>query len=154
MDATNQQTTGPDPTPDELLAMAYADGELSVDEAKRFEERLRSESSLVRAVAEHQAVEVLARRSAPPEPADHDWASLQLDPVFRTSQGLGWILVIVGLSVSALMAVWGMATNEGMSLLLRCTILGCLIGFVLLFLTVLWRRMRAYPLDPYRNVER
>ena len=40
------------PTPDELLAMAYVDGELDDEAARAFEDRLPDEPALVREVAE------------------------------------------------------------------------------------------------------
>ncbi|MEM6672558.1 MAG: hypothetical protein AAF726_06915 [Planctomycetota bacterium] len=156
MNSRNETNGGADrpPTEDELLAMAYADGELSAEDLVRFELRLESEPGLTHMVAEHHALDVLARRVAPPEPADHQWKRLRSDPVFRSSVGLGWTLVIVSAVISFVLAVWGVGTNEALSLLTRLLILGSLFGFVLLFLTVLWRRLSTYSLDPYRHVER
>jgi len=156
MDAKDETTGGKDrpPSEDELRAMAYADGELSAEDIVRFERRLEKEPQLTHLVAEHHALDVLARRVAPLEPADYEWKRLKTDPMFRTSVGLGWTLVIFGAAVSFLLAVWNISTDESMTLLERGLILGSLLGFVLLFLSVLWRRLRTYPLDPYRHVER
>ncbi|MFT5734322.1 MAG: anti-sigma factor RsiW [Planctomycetota bacterium] len=143
-----------EPTEDELLAMAYADGEMSPEEAVGFETRMEAEPRLVHRVAEHHALDVLARRLSPPEPADRDWAALQLDPLYRGTVGIGWILLIVATTVSFALAVWAVATNEGISYVYRGLILSSLLGFTLLFLSVVWRRIRAIPLDPYRHIER
>lgn len=143
-----------EPSEEELLAMAYADGEMSPEEAVRFETRMEVEPQLVHRVAEHHALDVIARRVAPPEPADYDWTVLQLDPVFRGTVGAGWILLIVATAASFALAVWGVATNEGISYVNRGLILSSLLGFTLLFLSVVWRRMRAIPLDPYRHIQR
>ncbi len=150
---TNSEADKP-PSADELLAMAYADGELSAEDVERFETRVKSEPTLVRLLAEHHALDVLARRVAPPEPADHEWNRLKVDPVFRASVSLGWSLVIAGAAISFVLAIWGIWTNEALPIWQRGVILGSLLGFVLLFLSVLWRRVRSYPLDPYRHVER
>ncbi|MEC8494787.1 MAG: hypothetical protein VXZ39_07690, partial [Planctomycetota bacterium] len=56
------------PPPDELLAMAFADGELSPEERLAFEQRMVREEGLARLVSEHMALDVLARRVAPKEP--------------------------------------------------------------------------------------
>ncbi len=143
-----------EPSEEELLAMAYADGEMSPEEAVSFEARMEAEPRLVHRVAEHHALDVLARRITPPEPADRDWAALQLDPLYRGTVGVGWILLIVATAISFALAVWAVATNEGISYIHRGLILSSLLGFTLLFLSVLWRRIRAIPLDPYRHVER
>lgn len=156
MDSRDQANEGADkpPTEDELLAMAYADGELSGEDVVKFEVRLESEPGLVHLVAEHHALDVLSRRVAPPEPADFEWKRLRGEPVFRASVSLGWSLVILASAISFVLAVWGVSTNESLTILERSLILGMLAGFVMLFLTVLWRRLRTYPLDPYRHVER
>ena len=156
MDARDETINGADkpPSQDELLAMAYADGELSTEDALHFETRLSGEPALTRLLAEHHALDVLARRIAPPEPADHEWSRLKVDPLFRASASLGWSLVIAGAAFSFALAIWGISTNEALSLWQRVLILGSLLGFLLLFVSVLWRRVRSYPLDPYRHVQR
>ncbi len=156
MNARHQNLAGADaePSEEELLAMAYADGEMTPEESLRFESRMEAEPELVHRVAEHHALDVLARRIAPKEPADHDWAALQLDPLYQGTVGAGWFLLIAATALSFALAVWAVATNEGISYLHRGLILSSLLGFTLLFLTVLWRRIRAIPLDPYRHVER
>ena len=145
---------GAPPTPDELLAMAFADGELSPEERLAFEKRLTHESALGQLVAENMALDVLARRIAPKEPQDHEWARLQLDPFYRTSVFLGWMLVILGSLATLALTIFGVATNESLTPLIRILILSSLLGFLLLFLSILMRRLRTLPLDPYRHVER
>jgi anti-sigma factor RsiW len=53
--------------------MAYADGELSMEGRREFEGRMLAEPKLGRFVAEHRALEILARHAAPPEPIDTEW---------------------------------------------------------------------------------
>ena len=142
------------PPPDELLAMAFADGELSPEERLAFEQRMVHEERLARLVAEHMALDVLARRVAPKEPQDHEWERLRLNPLFTGSRSSGWVLLVVGSVATLALTVFGVATNESLSAPTRVGILGALLGFLLLFLTVAARRLRTLPLDPYRHVER
>lgn len=142
------------PPPDELLAMAFADGELSPEERLAFEQRMVHEESLARLVAEHLALDVLARRVAPKEPQDHEWERLRLNPLFIGSRSSGWVLLVLGSVATLALTVFGVATNESLSAPTRVGILGALLGFLLLFLTVAARRLRTLPLDPYRHVER
>jgi len=153
-DQQNGQRDGAASEADEVLAMAYVDGELDPSARLSFEERLATEPALGRAVAEQRALAVLARRTAPREPADHEWDRLRIEPWYRGMLSGGWLLVIVGTAVSLALAAWGVATNDELDVATRAAILGSLIGFVLLFLTVLVRRLRTYELDPYRHVER
>ena len=67
---------------------------------------------------------------------------------------LGWLLVIVGSLATLALTVYGVATNESLTPLMRILILSSLLGVLLLFLSVLMRRLRTLPLDPYRHVER
>ena len=151
-----------DSTANEFIIFAFSDlkewlesGECnSAEEVVQFEVRLEREPGLAHLVAEHHALDVLARRVAPREPADFEWKRLQSDPLFRSSVGLGWGLVIAAAAISLVLVIWGVTTNESLSVLERGLILGSLAGFALLFLSVLWRRLRTYPLDPYRHVER
>ena len=69
-----------EPSRDELLAMAYVDGELAPDAAAEFEGRLADEAHLGLHVAEFKKLELMARQLAPPEPADHEWLRLGRDP--------------------------------------------------------------------------
>lgn len=139
---------------DEMLAMAYADGELAPETRLAFETRMRAEPALARLVAEHRALEVLARKVAPPEPQDHEWERLRLSPFFRGSRALGWTLLILGSLLTLALTVWGVSTNEAIPIPTRILILGMLLGFLLLFVTVAARRLRTFDLDPYNNVER
>lgn len=153
----NMQDTAKGATPDDadaMVAMAYVDGELDAQARAGFEERMRSDPALARAVAEHRALNVLARRTAPLEPADVEWGRLRLSPWYRSSRVLGWALLVIGTLASLAWTVWAVATNESLDVSTRVLILGSLLGFLLLFLTVLVRRLRTYELDPYLHVER
>lgn len=142
------------PSSDELLAMAFADGELSAEERLSFEQRMVHEEQLGRLVAEHMALDVLARRVAPKEPQDHEWERLRLNPLFSGSRSTGWFLLVLGSVLTLALTVFGVATNESLSAPMRVGILGALLGLLLLFITVAARRLRTLPLDPYRHVER
>lgn len=145
---------GPEPTADELLAMAYADGELSGPARAAFEARMAREPSLAREVAEVRALEVLARRLAPPEPADFEWRRLEADPLHRGSTGLGWVALTFGCLGLALLACWRVLSSDAISALERGFLASALLGVLLLFVATLRGRLRTLALDPYRNVER
>jgi anti-sigma factor RsiW len=142
-----------EPHPDELLAMAYVDGELDPDTRSAFERRLAAEPALRREVSELTALAVLARHSAPPEPMDHEWAALARDPLQRATLGLGWLLLAlgcVGLRGYALFTLWCQAVPLPVKLLVSCTVL----GLALLFGATLRGRLRTAGLDPYEKVQR
>lgn len=141
------------PTRDELLAMAYADGELTEEAAAAFRERLAKEPALSRAVAEHQRLAVVARRIAPPEPMDHEWSRIESESTSRAWAGLAWALTFVGG-----LGVGGWACMElyrsDMAALPKGLCFAVVAGLVLLFLLTLRNRLRTLPYDPYTEVER
>lgn len=142
-----------EPSADELLAMAYVDGELDPERRAAFAARLEREPLLAKEVAELQAIELLARQAAPPEPADHEWARLEREPLTRGMSALSWILLgsaIVGL------CAWGVAWIVGCDLapLPKILVLALVAGIVLRFLLAVRQRARTLPLDPYTKVKR
>ena len=142
-----------EPTQDELMAMAYADGELPVESRRTFEARMLHEPALARLVAEHRALEILGRRAAPPEPIDSEWRRLDRDPLVRWTELCGWALFIaggVGLALYGIYQVW----LSDMESLPKTLVLATIAGFLLLFLVMVHARLATLPFDPYRNVER
>ncbi len=142
-----------EPTRDELLAMAYVDGELS-DEARRdFEARLPDEPFLNREVSELKKLATLARRVAPPEPMDHEWKRLEGELLYGGGSRLGLFLIAIGvLGGSAFLFLELFRSSLGTGPKVLVGIL--LSGVCLLFLTTLRGRLKTLPYDPYTEVKR
>ena len=143
-----------EPTPDELCAMAYVDGELDAAERAALEARLESDEALAREVAELRGLELIARQMAPPEPIEHEWRRIQATPTHRWSQHLGLVATGIGIAGLGIAAVFQVVTDPGISLLLKLLGASLGIGLSLLFLGVLRARMQSLPLDPYTQVRR
>ena len=142
-----------EPTRDELLAMAYADGELPADARRELEERMAHEPALRREVAELRKLEVLARQVAPREPKDHEWDRLESGIVHPAGIGLGFLALFVGVLGITIWGGWELAVSD-LELLPKILLFLILGGFVLLFLVVLRARLRTIPYDPYTEVKR
>ena len=147
----NAQT---EPTRDELLAMAYVDGELSVEDCANVEARMPSEPALARQVSHYQALELLARQMAPPEPADHEWARLEGDVIHSGGSKLGWFLFTAGGLGLAGYGIYGLATAGSMNPVPRACLLCLIAGVGILMGTTIRARLRLMPYDPYRKVQR
>ncbi len=143
----------PEPTRDEMLAMAYVDGELNAETRVELDRRMAAEPTLACLVAHYQELDLLAREMAPPEPADHEWARLELDLVQRTGVGLGWILFVLGCLGLAATSVWSVATSE-MPIWSKTLTLAVIGGFGLLLSTTVRARLAVFHCDPYRKVQR
>lgn len=142
-----------EPSADELLAMAYVDGELAPAERERFEQRLRAEPALAREVAELQRLELLARHAAPPEPMDHEWERLARSQGQRGLWSAGWLFTLAG--VAGLLA-WGLTCLEcsGLPWAPKVLVPLLLCGAVLLLVAAVRARARTLRYDPYRDVKR
>jgi hypothetical protein len=141
------------PPDDQLLAMAYADGEIAGAARAEFEQRMQREPRLGREVAVQQRLHVLARHAAGPEPMDHEWARIARSHVQRTGVGFAWAAIVAG-SVGLL--VWGIAEelNSGLPLVPKISIALLSVGLVALFLLTLRNRLRTLPYDPYTEIKR
>ncbi len=142
-----------EPTREELLAMAYADGELDSDARRAFETRQASDRDLARQVAEYHSLALVAREMAAPEPADHEWRRLETDLLHQASGGLGWLMLAVGGTGLAGWCIWDLA-NASMEILPKILCLSLVGGGLLLLLTTLRARLRVLPYDPYTKVNR
>ena len=141
------------PTRDELLCMAYVDDQLDAEARREFESRLALEPELAREVTGLRRLELFARTSAPPEPAELEWRRLESEPLQRSVVALGWVATVagaLGLCVALLMALWSAGMEPWQKLALSMLI-G---GLTLVFLAVARRRWRSRPYDPYTAVQR
>jgi anti-sigma factor RsiW len=145
--------TDPEPTRDELLAMAYFDGELAQDARRAFEERLAREPGLAREVTALERLHGLARHSVGPEPMDGEWQRLEREPLHRAGVGLGFALVFVGGMGLAGWLVLALVGSE-LSLALKLVCGALIAGAALLLLATLRARLRTLPYDPYTDVRR
>ena len=139
-----------EPSADQLLAMAYADGELDAEAARDFERRMAGEPELAREVTDLRKLELLARAVAPPEPQDHEWARLYADPLQRVLKRAGMVLLVAGIALEMSLALTGLA--GGSNLLLAGVL--TLAGFTLLLSAAIRWRKRCLPYDPYVEVKR
>jgi anti-sigma factor RsiW len=147
------KSTEREPSQDELLAMAYADGELGADERGAFELRLAGDARLARDVARYRSLQVIARQAAPPEPMDFEWRRLARDPLQRALAYGGWILAALGALV---LVAWGeyVVAVSDMPLIPKLGLCGLVLGIALLFAAAIRARLRTRAYDPYTEVQR
>ena len=143
-----------EPSRDELLAMAYVDGELADDAVLEFERRLPDEPALVREVAELKRLEVIARQAAPLEPIDHEWNRLEKEVVHAGGHFLGFLLAALGTLGLAGWILFELFGDNELSLVPRLLIGMLVSGLAILFLVILRARLRTLPYDPYTEVKR
>ncbi|HTF90367.1 MAG TPA: hypothetical protein VK843_18265 [Planctomycetota bacterium] len=142
-----------EPSRDELLAMAYVDGELDLAARKAFEIQLAQREDLRREVVQLQKLGLLARSMAAAEPIDHEWKRLARDPLQRTSTVVGFVALAVGATG---LAGWGgwMVWQSEMPMVPKTLLAALCAGGLILFLVTLRGRLRTLPFDPYTEIER
>lgn len=142
-----------EPTREELLAMAYADGELSGPEREAFEAEMAQKSELRLLVTRERRLDALARGAAGPEPMDHEWRALANDPVQRLGLGLGWFLFLGGFGLAlaaAFVALW----LSDVDLLGKLALSAFTLGLALFLTLAVRARLRTRAYDPYTEVQR
>ena len=138
---------------DQMLAMAYVDGELQVDERRRFESRLALEPALEKEVEELRELALLARRSIPPEPEDREWQRLGRDPLHRRGLRLGlWFCIVAVAGFAAALGVTVLGSQEHW--IMQLFLLMGATGVCMITLLTLRERLAVLPHDPYRKVQR
>jgi anti-sigma factor RsiW len=142
-----------EPTRDELLAMAYVDGELTSEGRAEFESRLAASPELRREVSQLKELELLARAAAPREPMDHEWDELARDPVQRGSLGMGWTLLVLGVLGCLGYGTFALLVS-GAPPLVKVLVCALFSGLALLLGATVRARLRTLPLDPYRKIQR
>jgi len=142
-----------EPTENELLAMAYADGELTAEAREEFEQSMSSDASLRTEVSQLKHLEVLARRCAPKEPLDYEWESVRSEPVQVAGTGAGWLLAIVALMSGVIWLLYVAATSE-LAFAFKLCLFSAVGGFFLLLAMTLRVRLKTMQHDPYRDVQR
>ncbi len=147
------QPASGEPTRDQLLAMAYVDGELTDEARAELERRLASEPGLRREVVELQKLELIARSAAPQEPMDHEWERLAVEPLQRGTLALGWILLLAGTLGLGGFALFLLFSSDA-PLAVKCLLGALVAGGALLLLATLRARLRTLPYDPYTEVKR
>jgi Flp pilus assembly protein TadB len=141
------------PTREELLAMAYADGELGPAERREFEQLLGTRADLRQELVRLKRLELLARQAAGSEPVDHEWAALGRDPLHAAGLRLGWTLLIAGGALGAAFALWSLWAS-GLPLALQLGATAALAGFALLVVTFARARRRTRRSDAFTEVRR
>ena len=150
----NHTDPTPEPSQDELLAMAYADGELNEEARRDAAQRIADDEAFALRVAHYQRLDVATRTATPPEPQDTAHAKLSAEPTQKAALGLGWFALVVGFFGFYAWAFYEMIRDPELETLPKVLILGGIGGFLLLFLAVLRNRLREIPHDPYTKIQR
>ena len=138
---------------DEELLSGYLDGTLSHRELQRVRLYLESDPETRRIYEELRALRqtALSTRFVPP-PAE-EWPELPKTTGSRLTRSVGWMLLVSWLLVVSGLSLWRFLSQTGDPLEIFL-VLGLPGAFALLFLSVLFDRLRSLKTDRYRDVHR
>lgn len=142
-----------EPTENELLAMAYADGELTAEARADFERAMGSDLELRSEVSELKRLEVMARTSAPKEPLDYEWERVRSETVHVAGIRAGWLCASVAIMSGIVWLLYAAACSD-FAFAFKLCLFSAVGGFFLLLAMTLRVRLLTLKHDPYRDVKR
>jgi predicted anti-sigma-YlaC factor YlaD len=138
---------------DEKLISGYLDGELTQAVDQKVRIHLENCAYCQEIYDELQTMREAAMTTKFVEPTDDQWDERPRGLTSRVSRSVGWTLAVVWLAAVSCFGLWQLwRAPEG--LLEKTLIFGGMVGFGLVFLSVLLDRIRTARSDRYREVEK
>jgi predicted anti-sigma-YlaC factor YlaD len=138
----------------DVLISGYIDGELTQQERQRVDihlrECLKCRDSLQKLETVRQRIHGLEM----PQPSRKEWEDMENYVLLRLFRKVGWIIVIVWLSGTAVYGLYEYASAPTEPFLGKLAVFGLLFGVVMLFVSVVLERTRELRTDRYRGVQK
>lgn len=134
--------------PTEMIS-AYADGELSADDAARVEAHLESCTECTRDLALFQSMTTALHSLRDEAPQISIWPAVHS----QITQPIGWFLFVAGLAVLGVLGVIQWFRNGSLTLEWIATTTVA-IGLALLAIGIGYEQYREWRSSPYRGIER
>ena len=146
-------TTESRPPFDEELLTGYLDNSLSHRDTQRVRLHLEDSPSSRQFLAELQTLRQAALTTRFVEPEEESWPELPQTRASWVTRTSGWMLLIVWLLVTSGISLWRyfQRTDDPLEIFLTLGLPG---AFLLLFLSVLFDRIKDLKTDRYRGVHR
>ncbi len=140
------------------LLMAEVDQEISGEEREELESALEENPDLRNELEAFQRLKEVTDTMSPLKPPGETWDGYWEDVYRRLERGIAWVLVSLGTIVLGTWALWsvarGLIEDTAIPTFVRWSLLALLLGFVILFVSVLRERLFMEKSDPYKDVVR
>jgi len=136
----------------EVYLSGYLDSELTQQDRQPVENHLRSCEECGRLFQQLKEAKKAAQGLNIEQLAEEDWEIMEAHILEKIGQGLGWSILLVWLVVTAAYCLYQYGTSPNEPLFEKILVFSLFLGFGLLFLSVLSRRIREYRTDRYKGV--
>jgi anti-sigma factor RsiW len=138
----------------EARLSAYLDGELTQQDSQHVEVCLRRDAALRRQLEELTRVREQVGMLDRPVPSGDEWSAVMANVTSRATRGVGWLLWIGGAVVLVAYGIYEFLTDPTVEAIERICVLAILLGAFLVFMTVVFERIRTSASDKYKDVEK
>jgi anti-sigma factor RsiW len=133
--------------------MRLLDGELSAEEKTEYEDHVRGCEDCKRELKELGRIVELTNDLKLRPPDEEFWARYWSSLFHRMERGTGFFLMIVGIVAVSALALYRVVTSPAFFTFQGIAIAVVLLGFVVVFLSVVRERYHESKSDPYKGVE-
>ena len=135
----------------EALISGYLDGELDAAEKAKVERLLEEDDAFRREFQYMKQLVTATSQLGIESPPEEVWDTF-LDGVYnRVERQTGWVLLISGVAILALIALYWFVAADWGSPLLKMVLGGAAAGLFILFVSVLRQRLRVARTDRYNK---
>jgi len=141
-----------------LKVMAYLDGELGPEEAKQVRKNIEIDTRFRNAVQSLSEIKEATNEMKLKNLPEMYWDDYWKHVYNRIERGLGWIFISVGAIILLSFGAWKFLMeifeNQTIHPVLKGGIFILIIGFVILFVSILREKLMIRKIDKYREIER
>lgn len=137
------------------LISGYLDGELSLQDRAHVEQLMDENEAFRKEFEEMKKLVSAVSRLDVEHPPEEVWDTFLQGVYNRMERRVGWVLVIVGAAILAVLGVYWFIVDPWGSALLKLLVACPIVGLIVLFVSVLRERLLAAKTDRYsKEVER
>lgn len=131
----------------------YLDGELTQQDRQRIEIHLESCHECRQSLEELRNLSTAVGNLKFEKLSANDWSEMMNDITVKTSRGIGWLLLIVGIVLVVGYAIYSFAVDDSVEALVKTGVFGIMIGALFLLISVARQRWLARKTDKYEDVQ-
>jgi len=129
--------------------MRFVDGEMDATERSEFEAHIETCEACRDLMREFSAVKEVTQNMNVADLPEKVWETYWNGVYNRLERSVAWILFIIGSTMLSLYGLYQLVTEPGMDSVVRLALILMLVGFAILFLSVLREKLTVNTSDRY-----